>query len=591
MFCCQSNPNRDQKPKNILWQKDKLTNFTTYIDIFNIKGHKISLESLNRLFIGEFSLLKRKGHLKVWTEAGNKLFVKEMWLDAMRAYNMALPDSIQMEEIYSLRAPCFYHLKMPEQCLIDLAMIKKCSNGSLPKELQNIELEARQQISDYNSSNEGNKSILFSICEPALDFDEHEKYNGVANCLEINYNEIFGRHIITTQDLKIGQTIIVEEPYTIVTSFQPDGSGSTIRCLSCFQACKNFIACPHCSYGVFCNEDCIKSSLHKFECNMPVILFMEGMTKFNLILRLIVRINDDFPDVNVLIETVNLLRNGKEVTGLTSDRQKNFCLLFQLVHHHEKLSYHQIEELRKGAACVFLTVMRFPEFTNKFNNNFRRQFLQHFIFHLCHFAPHAFRLFENCLIGTEHEHSLKAFEEKSLYAFAMYPFSSFINHSCIPNVAWFSVGNRLVCKVLRPIRKGEQIFRTYFSSAYTQSSVSSSLIADFLKYQYQFECKCSICLKECEIHSNRETNLENNSLYNDAFACELLSVNAYKNLPLEKIESYIAKGIEFLEEYDPFHPITKTMTIQRTLMNLWMLSTSRMTFFHRSFYMAVQVRK
>lgn len=65
----------------------------------------------------------------------------------------------------------------------------------------------RQQ---HNDSNIENESILLSIREPCLDFDEHEKYAGIANCLEIDYNERYGRHIITTHDLKIGQTIIVE---------------------------------------------------------------------------------------------------------------------------------------------------------------------------------------------------------------------------------------------------------------------------------------------------------------------------------------------------------------------------------------------
>jgi hypothetical protein len=41
------------------------------------------------------------------------------------------------------------------------------------------------------------------------------------------------------------------------------------------------------------------------------------------------------------------------------------------------------------------------------------------------------------------------------------PLSSLFNHSCAPNINYCHIGKKLVTYVVRPIRKGEQIFTTY----------------------------------------------------------------------------------------------------------------------------------
>lgn len=77
-------------------------------------------------------------------------------------------------------------------------------------------------------SDEQFNATIFRSREPTLSFNEHKKIPGVGECLQIHKNIEFGRHIITTCDLQIGQTILVEEPYAIVPG-NKDLSGRTVE--------------------------------------------------------------------------------------------------------------------------------------------------------------------------------------------------------------------------------------------------------------------------------------------------------------------------------------------------------------------------
>lgn len=169
-------------------------------------------------------------------------------------------------------------------------------------------------------------------------------------------------------------------------------------------------------------------------------------------------INKDFPDVDRLMNTVDALLNDKKPDGLTNTAQRYFCSLFQLIHNHEKLSDYQLLRLRAATSVAIIVIMRFPEFKRRLVSMKHRRFLQHLILHLFHVAEHAVELYEfsfendtDCMTNFSQRH----------FARGMYPFACYINHSCVPNVYYYNVDDRLICKVIRTIKKGEQIFRSY----------------------------------------------------------------------------------------------------------------------------------
>lgn len=318
-------------------------------------------------------------------------------------------------------------------------------------------------------SDEQFNATIFRSREPTLSFNEHKKFPGVGECLQIHKNIEFGRHIITTCDLQIGQTILVEEPYAIVPG-NKDLSGRTVeldlwcdptrdlgrdRCRHCFKDRMNFIPCKTCHLALFCNNDCMQKSYHKYECETPHLDMCESET-FVLVLQLLFTIDAAFPDVDFLIETVEQLLNDQHVTELTV-AQLSFCSIFQLVHHHEKQSPANLRRLLNCSGDAIITVMQFPDFERKYTTPRYNRFLQHLILHLFHVAEHKMSLFEI----DQNDEEMMTHCDNRMYASAMYPFGCYMNHSCTPNVCRFFVDSRLIYKVIRPIKSGEQVFCSY----------------------------------------------------------------------------------------------------------------------------------
>lgn len=450
-----------QRPLNILWQKENSSISNLYIDIIALKGNNDLSNTdvtgvVNSMFDGCKSPLYKKNNLlaALARERGKEFFVKGKYFDAMNTFSNGLSGAefgtSEIGMAYANRSACFFRLNMLEECLFDIEMAKK---SNYPKHLM-PKLDERAAKCTSLLKDEQFKWEQFSVHEPKLSFSEHAKFAGVADCLKIQKNEKFGRHIIATNDLKIGQTVLVEKPYSILIT--RDYQKSRRRCLNCFKECVNLIPCKDCIGALFCNNDCMKEAFHKYECNKPGTLSRKET--FELVLNMFANIDATFPDVNDLMNTVDMLLKGHDVFRLTNVAERKFGSIFQLVHNHEKQESHHLTRLRAATDVAIVTIMRHPEFKRKYNTLKYRRFLQHLILHLFHIAEHAYDLFE-----YTQENSDQPMQEYSLEKFAkgMYPFGCYLNHSCVPNVFCFFVDSRLICKVIRPIKKGEQLFRSY----------------------------------------------------------------------------------------------------------------------------------
>lgn len=442
-------------PLNILWQREK----NLFIDIFDIKGDELTTDVsavVNAMFenckLAEYQ--KNDDYARMARELGKVLFGQGKNFEAMNKFNNGLSaakfGSSEMGMALANRSACFMRLNMLDECLVDIEMAKK---SNYPKDLI-PKLDERAAKCKSLMNDEQFQWEQFSVREPKLSFSEHEKFNGVADCLKIEKNDNFGRHIISTADLKVGQTILVEKPFSIYSKrfYSNDHS----RCLHCFRDCMNFITCSNCVGSLFCNEDCKEKSFHKYECNKPATLSRKET--FELVLNTFFNIDAAFPDVNQLMSTVDKLLKGHDVGRLTNSAQKAFCSIFQLAHNHEKQDPFHLDRLRAATDVAIVTLMRRSEFKRKYSAMKYRRFLQHLLLHLFHIAEHAYDLGEFTQDNSKDQIQNFSLEK---FAKALYPFGCYINHSCVPNVFTIFVDNRLICKVIRPIKKGEQIFRSY----------------------------------------------------------------------------------------------------------------------------------
>lgn len=443
-----------EEPINILWRKESSTDL--FMELFGI-GCEIPF----RRFEEEFQSAKSDAEYQKDSlfaselrDCGKKSLTDGQYFEAMKHFNNALTlaetNSIELSLAYANRSVCFYNLNMYEECLTYIDLAKK---SDYPEPLIS-KLEACASDCEYSLRIQ-RKAAFSSIRVPSLSFNEHKTYKGVADCLKIEKTEDFGDGVITTHDLEIGQTILVEPPYSIIPT-QSITKGRD-RCRHCFREGMNFIPCSNCPIAIFCDKNCLEKSFHKFECKMPVMAFRKEKETFDLVLKAFCNVNAAYPAVESLMKTVELALRGENVGELTRE-QKRFDLLLRLHHNHENQSSEQLKALRTGTACVYLTIKRVPGIKYKYPTKRHQRFLQHLIFHLFHLAEHSLYLHE--YLQDKSGKDICELKPR-VYAIGLYPFGCHIKHSCVPNVLWLNDGDRLVCKVIRPINSGQQIFRSY----------------------------------------------------------------------------------------------------------------------------------
>jgi SET and MYND domain-containing protein 4 len=175
---------------------------------------------------------------------GNQLYARRNFHDALIKYNESLclaeNESENLGFAFANKSAVYFEMKMFEKCLrnIDLAFENKYPESN-KKVLETRQNKCKQLI--QKGIDEMNPITFFK------DY-QIENNSGIANCLEVKFNEKFGRHLITNKPLKVGDVIVVEKPFCKVLHeefiFQ--------RCGYCFK--DNFmdlIPCLNCCKGDF----------------------------------------------------------------------------------------------------------------------------------------------------------------------------------------------------------------------------------------------------------------------------------------------------------------------------------------------------
>lgn len=450
----------------MLWTKEDTAN-DSYVDIFTQSdGDQFSSETANVRNEADDRDFKRRSkqfdqkfeqYAEECRDEGKKRFAKRNYIKAMQEFNRCLmfarPGSQETSFALANRSACFFHLNMPDECLHDIEL---AIASNYPAHLQSKLNDRREKC--HQLQNQNVKPNLFVIREPVLSFGQHERYVGVADCLEIqrNDNEI-GQQIRTTCDLDIGQIVLVEPPFSIVpTKFSIQNRD---RCFYCLTQLKNFITCTDCLKGFYCNSDCMERAHHRIECSMDVIVDEKETIEIELVVKTFLNMNDAFADADVLMKCVNSLLHDNEFPDNSTPAQRSFCLLFELSKRvHKQHSDEQWSELKRKSATTYRIITSFPVMKSKYSSIEQQRFIQHLILHL--FSIVGFAIDLNEQIRTDSKPFLASYSLEH-YASAFYPFGCHMNHSCIPNVSWFSAGNHLVCTAIRPIKKGEQLLRSF----------------------------------------------------------------------------------------------------------------------------------
>lgn len=513
---------------DFLWKKE--SNNGLYVDLFEGVSSSVrnEFDKIKNKFKAnqELHFLAKNNEKSLeYRNSGNDYFKKKNWEKAMTCYNKSLCFAENGTENVSLayanRSSCFLHLGAITKCLvdIDLAIEAKYPDHLMPK-LFKRQKDCIQLIK--NGSHDESES-----CYPSLSYEANTKFPGMASVLEMKRDEKFGRLIVAKTgipDIPAGKTVLIEKAFSSQT-FNLD------HCHTCLKTAVNFVPCKNCSWGIFCHDGCAtQNGMHQMECGESLIGLRdlernetdeandflnigtgrvecgEFYEAVDFLRRSILGILSIFSDTESLIEFVEDAIRPVEnnIPNRLDDMKSNFRALLQLnsvtTHANRRILFLQ------QAYATFNYLLLREDIEKQFNTEQKKRFLMHLV------------SFTACVIF------LNGFSthDGRMNAFVLF---SYLNHACASNVRCISRANMRFGITLRPIQAGQQLFISYLTDVFGDTSVEETQREMYESFGFQ----CSNC-ERCK--PNEMLSRENSQLMqNDRdFRFLTLQSSEWKNL-------------------------------------------------------------
>lgn len=436
---------------NLLWKKEKSG---LHFDLFPKRSSEDALVHKFKTMAAVSGCQKNNAISKRLREMGNGLLAEKNWYAGMMYYNRSLRYAeLGTENVslaYANRSVCFLKMEMYDKCLNDIELAIK---ANYPKRLME-KLEERRVFCLQQLS----KAKPIELSAPKLDFDADENIPGMANVLQMQCNEQFGRHFIAKCDIDVGKVVMLEEAFVTSIVTKP---GLSI-CEACYKAKTNFIACPKCTTALFCDQTCAEDPLHQIRCERsspsddPHVEFTA---------RTVVHAMNMFSSIDDLMDFVQFVveEKRKGVPSSIIEPKDKYRMFLKMNLSVNPTKY--VSPIDRGKQVFEILLL-------KFNDLFNTKKKERFLMHLC--VMHAYivlcNTFQNPTTG------------------AVLLLHNHINHSCVPNVIYKVAENKGIGTTLRRIKKGQQLFIQY-----GMDGRSRHVRQKMLNEHFDFKCKCERC--------------------------------------------------------------------------------------------------
>ncbi|XP_043785492.1 SET and MYND domain-containing protein 4-like isoform X3 [Apis laboriosa] len=281
-----------------------------------------------------------------------------------------------------------------------------------------------------------------------------------SDAITIKYNDKYGRHIVATRKISPGEVIAIEKPYSLILT--PDNIHT--HCSNCLEVSWANIPCEHCTYAMYCSEECKAmewKKYHDIECAIFPSMLKMNFVKLDLFsLRLAIQAVREATSIQ------ELRKELEEVDSCEDPRTKGFSKngmflsdkyrsLLGLITNTEKRS---VQDLFRRSLDASFILYFLATCSNMFGSPLKKDLSiliknDNVIFVGGLILRHQ-QLIPSNIHSFSEECGLDAVER----GIAAMPFFSLINHSCNPNILRHSRSNYMIIYVIFPIQKGEQIY-------------------------------------------------------------------------------------------------------------------------------------
>lgn len=502
----------------MLWKKESSNKNALYVDLFD-RGTKQTIDTIfpqmNRQPAPRksdaISLEKRK--------EGNVLFGNGKWAEAMEKYNESLcfaPNgSENISTAYANRASCFLRLKFYNECLIDIDLARK---AGYPKHLmskldqrENDCLMARDAATPQNEYN------------MKLSFEPDERIPCMANVLKIEQNRSGELSVVTKEDIDVGQTVVLGKPFCAFLY-----SRFAWKCNICLKDNTNLMPCEMCTNAMFCSEECRSNDLHKNECGKKMHDIMQQNGQYLNELRVLLMAINLFPSIdelmNFVAEAVKSDSPREVPTSLADDRSKYRAFLKFPI----SAQFAQNPDTRLIIYSIYKACQSVPNIAAKFNLLKHRRFLMHLINHHAQITN-----FNSYHVNNQQSKNVDFYHQIGLM-------TKYFTHSCGPNVLMSERDGVSIYTTIRPIRKGDELYITYFKFLLLPKHVRQQ----HLWHHAHIKCNCSRCVgQEASLDQRQQLTMDPDLR---TILSSASNLSPYDN---QKIEETMEKCIAFLKKY------------------------------------------
>lgn len=508
----------------MLWKKESNDRNAMYIDLFNgdpSVNMQYMLTEMSRIehrWMGSYN--KNNAMAEKYRQIGNERFEKKQFFDAMECYNESLCfakiGSKAVGLAYANRSTCFLKMKMFKKCLadIELAMLNQYPAENWQK-LENRKMNCLKLMEIEDDRSDSN--------EAELDFEPNAQFSCLANVLTIQNNDAFGHRIVATADIDVDKKVMAEQCYLGVTKYDHYKS-----CNICLKENKNFIPCQRCTSALFCSDCEDNMDLHGIECNMN--FGCPADFKFMDVVRSISLAKNAFTNADELIAFVEDLLKSDTIHPLhLVDPQSKYRAFFQMCP-----DWRTYQLCLQQAYLFYQLLIEQNEIKTFFRTNAHRRFLMHLVQH--HISMILRGAFNKRIIP------IGGVNITDTYVNIV---AKHIRHSCIPNVCHVFENGFIKCIVIRPIKKGEQLFISYISWDDFASEAARRAV---LKERY-VNCKCVRCQLYC-LPSNAQIRSDLNfQIIKTKFKIQTYYKKLYDRTQVDAMKG---KCFDFLRKYGQY---------------------------------------
>ncbi|KAM3661244.1 SET and MYND domain-containing protein 4 isoform 1-T1 [Ammospiza maritima maritima] len=382
--------------------------------------------------------------------------------------------------------------------------------------------------------------------EPEI-WEENSSISGASSSLSLSFDAERGRHLVASQDIMAGQSLVKEEAFVSVlcpgeslalqdgdTAWDTRATNADLYCHRCLRQLLASVPCQGCSYAQYCSQDCADRAwqqYHRTECPLGALLLTLGVF-CHVALRTVLLAG--YAEVSRLVEGSHCgdknLQNpegscrplseadagagSRGVPGCDSSGQyqSSYQALFHLLPNTEQhspehkflctlsvvalckqlqaagleaavLSQESPQQCSKPKTCEKTSEELSPEL-----KTVAEAMLRHVLQLQCN--AQAITVMQEMGPGDG-----AVVDKKPVrLATAFFPVLSLLNHSCCPNTSVSFSGTSVTVRAAQPISSGQEVLHCY-GPHWCRMRVAER---QQLLRQYFFECRCPACLQELQ---------------------------------------------------------------------------------------------